>query len=155
MSVQSNIKTGTKAIEFGPGDTVRVGVDGNLIVARSDGTESNVVVPGVTPAGRILQVKGADVASGGTITLGLDGNRFNVTGTTAINFITTTGWVAGSVVYLRFTGTVTVNHNTGSVPANTAALDLNGSVALSAVAGTRITLCYNGTAWEEQSRTVA
>lgn len=99
--------------------------------------------------GRTLWAKGADVASAGTLTLGTDGNRFDVTGTTTINYITTTGWTAGSVVILRFTGILTFTHNAGTVPANTAALDLTASGNIATAAGTRIILCYNGSKWEQ------
>ena len=101
-------------------------------------------------------LKAADVASAGTITLA-GGNQFDITGTTTINYITTTGWQTGSVIFLQFDGTVTVTHNAGSVPANTAPLRLAASANFSAVAGSRLMLVYDATtaAWMEYSRTVA
>jgi hypothetical protein len=64
----------------------------------------------VTFPARILGRKGADVASAAGITLG-NGNYFNITGTTTIDTISSTGWTSGSLVYLRFTASLTVRHN--------------------------------------------
>lgn len=125
----------------------------------TDGTNDLLVfvtttgVRGVQTVGRQLGAQGADVASGGTITLGV-GNYFDVTGTTTINYITTTGWTAGSMVTLQFDASVTVAHNTGSVPANTGAILLAGAVNLSATAGDTLTLRYDGTTWREIARAV-
>lgn len=102
---------------------------------------------------RLLKTKGADAASGSTVTLG-DGNYFDITGTTAIDYITTTGWTAGSTVILQFDGSVTVNHNTGSVPANTAAILLAGAANFGATANDVLMLVYDGVTWREVSRTV-
>lgn len=109
---------------------------------------------GVTFANRARWAKGADVASGGTLTLGSDGNSFDITGTTAIDYITTTNWTAGSIVVLQFDASVSVNHNSGSVPADTAAIHLAGAANLSATAGDTLTLWYDGTVWREIARTV-
>ena len=53
--------------------------------------------------------KGADVASAGALTLGADGNYFDVTGTTTITSIVTRG--IGTVVVLHFDGILTLTHN--------------------------------------------
>jgi hypothetical protein len=73
-------------------------------------------------AGRMASNKGANVASASTLTLGTDGNTFAITGTTTINYITTTSWVAGADVTLEFSTSVTLTHNAGSVPGGTAAM---------------------------------
>lgn len=104
--------------------------------------------------GRVMEGKGADVASGATITLGSDGNYFDITGTTAIDFITTTDWTAGSLASLQFDGSVTVNHNTASPPANTAAILLASAGNFSATANDVLTLRYDGVTWREAARTV-
>lgn len=103
---------------------------------------------------RVQQAKGADVASGGTVTLGEDGNVFAITGTTACDYMTTTGWQAGSVVVLMFGTSVTINHNTGTVPGSTAPFLLSGAANFSATANDSLTLCYDGTSWREIGRTV-
>jgi len=97
---------------------------------------------------------GTDVTSASTITL-TKGNYFNITGTTVIDYITTTTWKAGTTICLQFDSAVTINHNIGSVPANTAALFLNGSGNFSATAGSTLTLIYDGTYWCESSRMTA
>lgn len=53
--------------------------------------------------------KGADVASAGALTLGTDGNYFDITGTTTITSIGTLG--IGTVVTLHFDGALTLTHN--------------------------------------------
>jgi hypothetical protein len=58
--------------------------------------------------------KGANVASASTLTLGADGNYFVVTGTTTINDIATLG--VGTVVMLQFGSSLTLAHNTISLP---------------------------------------
>lgn len=95
--------------------------------------------------------KGEDVASGGTITLTL-GDYFDITGTTTINFITSTLWKPGTLITLQFNSGITLNHDTGSPPANTAALFLNANSNVTFVAGSTLTVCYDGTYWREISR---
>lgn len=53
--------------------------------------------------------KGADVASASGLTLGTDGNSFDITGTTAITSIGSLG--LGTVVILQFDGALTLQHN--------------------------------------------
>lgn len=103
----------------------------------------------VTIVGRELNTQGT-VASATNITLG-EGNVFAVTGTTAINTIAATGWTAGSKVTLTFSTSVTVT-NAGA--GTGAAIKLAGSANFSATADDNLTLLYNGTTWNEVSRTV-
>ena len=71
--------------------------------------------------------KGADVASAAALTLGDDGNYFDVTGTTAITSIATVG--VGTVIKLHFDGALTLTHHatdlvlTGAANITTAAGD--------------------------------
>lgn len=53
--------------------------------------------------------KGADVASAAALTLGTDGNYFDITGTTSITSIATLG--AGTWVRLHFDGALTLTHH--------------------------------------------
>lgn len=53
--------------------------------------------------------KGADVASANALTLGTDGNYFDITGTTSITSIGTLG--VGTVVKLHFDGALTLTHH--------------------------------------------
>lgn len=105
--------------------------------------------------GRILGNQGADVASANDLTLGADGNVFEITGTTQINAITTSGWQNGSVIRLIFTSTPTVKHNTAG-GAGTAVMLLSGAADFSATADDVLTLVLSevgGTqAWREVSR---
>jgi hypothetical protein len=56
-----------------------------------------------------IQAKGADIASDTALTLGKDGNQFDVTGTTTITSIATQG--IGSYVTLHFDGVLTFTHH--------------------------------------------
>lgn len=106
--------------------------------------------------GRVLKKQGADVASAGDLTLGDDGNAFEVTGTTTVNAITTTSWQNGSTVTLLFTGSLTVSHNTAG-GAGTAPILLSGAANFSATAGDTLTLILSEIggvqAWREVART--
>lgn len=53
--------------------------------------------------------KGADIASASALTLGTDGNYFDVTGTTAITSIATVG--IGAVIKLHFDAVLTLTHH--------------------------------------------
>lgn len=135
-----------------------VTVAGDRIAFYFDGTNFIEISRAASGAqrqqARFEFAKGADVASAGTVTLGADGNYFHITGTTTINYITVTNWQAGSVIILKFGGSLTVTHNAGSVPANTAAILLAGAANLSATADDTLTLVYDGTTWREVARTV-
>jgi hypothetical protein len=56
-----------------------------------------------------VQTKGSDIASDTALTLGKDGNQFDVTGTTTITSIATQG--IGSIVTLHFDGALTFTHH--------------------------------------------
>lgn len=92
-------------------------------------------------------------ASANDLTLGAS-NLNNVTGTTTINAIVTTGWTAGSSVTLIFAGALTVKHNTAG-GGSTARIFLAGSVDLTTAANTVLGLVYDGTQWQETFRKVA
>lgn len=98
-------------------------------------------------AKRFAQSKGADVASAATLTLGTDGSIFGITGVAAINFITTTNWQAGSVIYLRFAAAATVNHNAAAPPGGTASVLLSGAANITFAANTVLGLLFDGTNW--------
>jgi len=100
---------------------------------------------------RLLTAKGADVVSANDISLGNDGNFFDITGTTQINTIDVTGWNAGSLIVLQFDASATVKHATAGTGAQ---LNLSGSIDFSATAGDTLVLVYDGTVWREVSRTV-
>lgn len=60
-------------------------------------------------AHQIRMSKGADVASANALTLGTDGNYFDITGTTAITSIGTLA--VGTIVTLHFDGILTLTHH--------------------------------------------
>lgn len=101
--------------------------------------------------GRILGAQGADIASANDITLGNDGNYFDITGAVQIETISATGWTAGAIIVLQFDANPVVKHNTAGAGA---VLLLSGAGDFNATAGDTLTLVYDGTAWREVSRTV-
>ncbi len=98
--------------------------------------------------GRLTGSKGSDVASATTITLG-DSNFFDITGTTQIDAMTSTGWSPGSVVVLHFDAALTVTHNTGAD-----GFFLEGATNFISTADDTLTVIWNGSRWEEISRSI-
>lgn len=129
---------------------------GNSKFGSTDGANHAVDVAGnVALTGRLLGAQGANVASGNNITLGTDGNRFQITGTTQINGVSNAGWTGGSRVTLMFQGSLTVVH--ANVPTGASrALKLSGAVNFSATANDQLTLEYDSldNNFFEVSRTV-
>lgn len=104
--------------------------------------------------GRILTSKGSDVASADEITLG-DGNYFVITGTTDINHIDKTGWTNGSIVILRFSGTLNVTHNAGALSGTETNILLASAGDFSATSGDTLTLIKeDDNTFREIARTV-
>lgn len=68
---------------------------------------------GIEMNGQFELKQGADEASASELTLSL-GNSFDVTGTTTINEISTTGWAEGAVITLQFDGSLLFKHLSGS-----------------------------------------
>lgn len=128
------------------GDCLELTYNGTNWVETSRATVGQQVV-----ANRFGFSKGANVASAGTLTLGSDGNVFAITGTTAIDYITKTGWQAGSVIILLFSTSVTLNHNTGSVPATAQALLCFGAANVSATANDCLMFVNDGTTWRQMA----
>lgn len=62
-----------------------------------------------TSGWQVLLTKGSDVASAATLTLGSDGNYFDITGTTTITAIASIA--VGMVVKLHFDGALTLTHD--------------------------------------------
>jgi Pectate lyase superfamily protein len=92
------------------------------------------------------------VTAANDLTLPLTGNVFTVTGNTQINAITTANWQAGPI-YLVFSGTPTVKHNTAG-GAGTSPILLAGSVDFAAASNRVLTLVYDGANWQEVARKV-
>lgn len=102
-----------------------IGIQGTNAVSNFDGAFRELMailrrdVPGLTTDNSMSGInthtkivkwaKGADVASASALTLGDDGNYFDITGTTAITSIATKG--VGTVVMLQFDAALTLTHN--------------------------------------------
>lgn len=103
------------------------------------GTLANAGAVTIT-SGILYTAKGADVASAASMTLGTDGNMFDITGTTGITSITIK--TAGTIVFLQFDSSLTVTDGSN--------LLLNGN--FSATANDMLTLISDGTNWHEVCR---
>jgi len=102
------------------------------------------IAQAMTMSGAIfITGKGADVASTAAMTLGSDGNVFDITGTTTITSITAK--TAGTIVVLQFDGIATVTDGSN--------LKLAGS--FTSAAESTLTLFSDGTNWYEISRSPA
>lgn len=91
--------TGTGVIKAGS----NLDLNGNTLLAPLLGA------PLDTNSHQVNLSKGADVASAGALTLGTDGNYFDITGTTTITSIATLG--IGTQVTLHFDGALTLTHH--------------------------------------------
>ena len=81
---------------------ISVSTNGNLDLS-GNGTG------GVKVSDYFIQTKGSDISSATSLTLGKDGNLFDVTGTTTITSIGTQG--IGSYVVLHFDSALTFTHH--------------------------------------------
>ncbi len=105
-------------------------VAGGTGATSASAARTNLAVPGTETVNTFTATqkwaKGADVASASTLTLGDDGNYFDITGTTTITAIASKG--VGTVVKLHFDGALTLTHNATD-------LVLPGGVSIRTAAG--------------------
>jgi hypothetical protein len=109
----------------------------------------------IANATRFQEAQGAALTAANNLTLGSDGNYFQVDGATQINLILNTNWQGGSVVTLKFNSTPTVKHNQAA-SGNFKPILLAGAADLVASANDTLTLRYDSTdsCWYEMSRAV-
>lgn len=142
--------------------TLAAGAIFNAPVAGSNVTFTNVYGLVVDSGrsrfdGAIIGNQGTDIASASTIVIPTDGNTFELTGTTAVNLITTTGWRDGFRITLIANENVTINHGTATSGSDVTIL-LAGSGNFAMTANDTLTLelsttTAGGQAWREISRT--
>lgn len=103
---------------------------------------------------RLETNQGADIASAANVTLGTDGNVFEITGTTTIELISNVGWRNGSEIILIFNESVTVDDGTATSGTNiTLALAGDFSATADDVLVLRLSsTTASGQAWREVSR---
>lgn len=82
---------------------------GAMYVFYYDGSTWQYSTTSTSLTGILKEAKGADIASATALTLGSDGNFFDVTGTTAITSINTVG--VGTRVTLQFDAALTLTHH--------------------------------------------
>lgn len=107
--------------------------------------------------GRMEEQQGTDVASASTIALTYTGNTFELTGTTSVTLITSTGWQNGSKITLIANESVTITNGTATSGADIT-IRLAGAANFNMAAGDDLTLLLSettagGQVWREVSRT--
>ena len=132
------------------------GSDFGFVYNGSEKARVNSV--GVKMNGRFVGLQGADVASAaGAITLGSDGNVFEITGTSSITAIVNTNWQNGATITLMFTSTATLTDGTAN-SGTSIGFELAGNTDFTATTDDVITLVLSeigGTQrWREVSRSV-
>ena len=90
-------------------------------------------------------LRGADIASSGTIALGIE-DYFHVTGTTQINFLSTTGLLDGKQFTLYFSAVLLLAHNAASPPAGSVRFVLSDGINIVTAAGDTATFRYDAAA---------
>lgn len=104
---------GAKALRSTSAENMAAGVlkanQAALVAYRQSSDEFLVLSGGGAEGTQFNWSKGADVASASSLTLGTDGNSFDITGTTAITSIGTLG--VGTLVLLQFDDALTLTHH--------------------------------------------
>jgi len=111
FDANGNVTTTTSDLNTGTATTAFIDTlldDGDAATARA-----TLVAPGTGVANTFTELQrwstGVDVASAAALTLGTDGNAYDITGTTAITSIGTLG--IGTWVLLQFDGALTLTHH--------------------------------------------
>lgn len=116
-------------------------------------TFTNPTLAGALMTGRLQRRMGAGVTAANNLTLGTDGDSFQISGTTQINLISETGWQNGSDLTLYFFSSVTVKN--GQVASGSFdPIMLSNSTDFSAITGSTLTLKLFGGFWIEIGRKV-
>ena len=106
-------------------------------------------------AGRLQRKQGASVASANNLTVGTDGDYFQITGATQINLLDSTSFQGGADITVKFNGAPLVKHNQ-AVSGAFKPIMLNGGVDFATAASNTLTLVYDSTdaKWYETGRKV-
>jgi hypothetical protein len=146
---------------YGSGSNLGISIaaTGNVGIKTTTSTDALNISGSLSMiSGRHKTAQGADVASAaGAITLGSDGNVFEITGTNSITAIVNTSWQNGATITLLFTSTATLTDGTAN-SGTSIGFELAGNANFTASADDVITLVLSeigGTQrWREVSRSV-
>ena len=97
---------------------------------------------------------GADIASTTNTTLGLDGNVFNITGTTTIDLIESANWQEGSQIILKLDDGLRLSNNVAPSGSMASIITASGANAVIPADGL-VQLVYSKGAWREPMTTYA
>jgi len=100
------------------------------VTADADLSLDGLGTGGVSIASTLKMTKGGDIASASPLVIDVDGNYFDVTGTTNFAAMTVE---AGNFFMLQFDGALTITHGSG--------IELPGAANLTTAAGDRL-ICY-------------
>jgi len=131
------------------------GISSDASIYRSTANELTAYVQRFKYTGRAQLKQGADVTSANNLTLGTDGNVFEITGTTQVNLIANTNWQNGSEITLLLASGITIKHGQATSGSNIT-ISLSGAADLVTAAETTLTLVLSevgGTQkWREKGR---
>ena len=116
------------------------------LYAENDGS-GNLQNESIKTLKRFQYKQGTDIASANDITIGNNGNLFDITGTTQINRISPTGWQAGAGFKLQFDGVVTIKDAQATGGGYNTILCDNSTDIVTAT-GTIVEFLYDGTAFK-------
>ena len=116
------------------------------LYAENDGS-GNLQNESIKTLKRFQYKQGTDIASANDITIGNNGNLFDITGTTQINRISPTGWQAGAGFKLQFDGVVTIKDAQATGGGYNTILCDNSTDIVTAT-GTIVEFLYDGTSFK-------
>ena len=127
---------------YADGSIVNADISSAAAIQSDKLTLSSIGQPITMSANIINNAKGADVASATTVTLGNDGNYFDITGTTTITSITAK--TAGTLIILQFDGILTLTDGSNLIMAGNFVTTANDTIMM----------VSDGTNWHEVARSV-
>jgi hypothetical protein len=119
--------------------------------AFDDFTAKSLTAIGLTLSGQLKTAKGSSPTAANDMTLGGDGNFYEMTGATTVNRIAQSGWQAGTPVVIRNSSSMTWTHGTAA-GGGFGGLRLSGSANWVAPVDSCLTLMFDGTNWTETAR---
>ena len=136
---------------------IETAAEANAFVIDAGAETATFGVP-ITLNDTLIKKQGTDIASATTIVIPTDGNTFELTGTTAVTLITTTGYQDGHEITLVANESVVMTNGTATSGANvTILLAAAGNYSMTANDTLKLVLSTTtagGQAWRETGRSV-
>lgn len=137
------VRAGSNTIQGATSYVIRSNYGGVLIQADAVGSNTNWAILAERNNGRYRGSDGGTVASANDLALAY-ADYANITGSTEIQRIDTTGWTAGTTQRVKFASTPTVKHNQAATLPNATIL-IDGGADYAPTAGCIAELFFDGT----------